>query len=84
MSARIALKRTITPPEWTLRSIMINAIGAMHATLRAKKRPDEEVNFRVEIKKRRGKRRMDDEEDETREAKQEHMRRARTERGHRA
>ncbi|MDZ4690959.1 hypothetical protein [Terricaulis sp.] len=63
---------------------MINAIGAMHATLRAKKRPDEEVNFRVEIKKRRGKRRMDDEEDETREAKQEHMRRARTERGHRA
>jgi len=84
MSARIALKRTITPPEWTLRSTMINAIGAMHATLRAKKRPDEEVNFRVEIKKRRGKRRMDDEEDETREAKQEHMRRARTERGHRA
>lgn len=63
---------------------MINAIGAMHATLRAKKRPDEEVNFRVEIKKRRGKRRMDDEEDETREAKREHMRRARTERGHRA
>lgn len=63
---------------------MINAIGAMHATLRAKKRPDEEVNFRVEIKKRRGKRRMDDEEDETREAKQDHMRRACTERGHRA
>jgi hypothetical protein len=80
MSARIAPKRTITPPERTLRSTMINAIGAMHATLRAKKRPEEEVNFRVEIKKQRGKQRMDDEEDEA----QEHTRRARTERGHRA
>ncbi len=59
---------------------MINAIGAMHATLRAKKRPDEEVNFRVEIKKRRGKQRRDDEKDEA----QEHTRRARSERGHRA
>lgn len=58
---------------------MINAIGAMHATLRAKKRPEEEVNFRVEIKKRRGKQRMDDEEDEA----QDHARGARTERGRR-
>lgn len=59
---------------------MINAVGAMHAALRAKKRPGEEVNFRVEIKKRRAKRRMDDEEDEARD----HMSPARTERGHRA
>ncbi|UPT64772.1 MAG: hypothetical protein M0D54_09895 [Hyphomonadaceae bacterium JAD_PAG50586_4] len=59
---------------------MINAIGAMHAALRAKKRPDEEVNLRVDLKKRRGKQRMDHEEDEA----QHHTRRARTERGHRA
>jgi len=84
MSARIAPKRTMTPSEWTLRTTMINAIGAMHATLRAKKRPDEEVNFRVEIKKRRGKRRTDDEEDEALATKQDHTRRARTECGCRA
>ncbi|MDZ4692789.1 hypothetical protein [Terricaulis sp.] len=59
---------------------MINAIGAMHATLRAKKRPDQEVAFRVEVKKRRGKKRLADEEDDA----QDHMRPARTERGHRA
>ena len=63
---------------------MINAIGAMHATLRAKKRHDEEVNFRVETKKRRGMRRTDDEEDEAPATKQDHTRRARTERGCRA
>jgi len=44
-----------------MRSTMINAIGAMHATMRAKKRPEDEINFRVEMKKRR---RQDDEEDE--------------------
>ena len=80
MSARIAPKRTITPPEWTLRSTMINALGAMHAALRATKRPDDEVNFRVEIKKRRGKRRMDVEEDEA----QDPTRRAHIQRGRQA
>lgn len=59
---------------------MINAIGAMHATLRAKKRPDEEVNLRVETKKRRGTQRMDDDEDEAHE----HTHRARAKRGRRA
>lgn len=52
---------------------MINAIGAMHATLRAKKRPEDEINFRVEMKKRR-RQRQEDEEDER-------PRRERTERG---
>lgn len=32
---------------------MINAIGAMHATLRAKKRPNEDTPLQVEVKKRR-------------------------------
>lgn len=37
-----------------MRSTMINAIGAMHATMLAKKQtPEEKVNFRVEVKKRR-------------------------------
>jgi hypothetical protein len=56
-----------------MRSTMINAIGAMHATLRAKKRPEDEINFRVEMKKRR-RQRQEDEEDER-------PRRERTERG---
>jgi len=38
-----------------MRSTMINAIGAMHAVVRAKKRPEDEINFRVEVKKRRRK-----------------------------
>ena len=43
---------------------MINAIGAMHATLRAKKRPEDEINFRVEMKKRRRRPEESDEADE--------------------
>lgn len=34
---------------------MINAIGAMHAAMRTKKRPEDEINVRVEVKKRRRK-----------------------------
>lgn len=56
---------------------MINAIGAMHTAMRAKKRPEDEINFRVEVKKRRRKP-HDDDEDSKR------PRRERTERGHRA
>lgn len=57
---------------------MINAIGAMHAALRTKqRRPEDNINFRVEMKKRRRKP-VDDEEDNER------PRRERTERGHRA
>lgn len=47
-----------------MRSTMINAIGAMHATLRAKKRPEDEINFRVEMKKRRRRPEESDEADE--------------------
>lgn len=53
---------------------MINAIGAMHAAMRAKRRPEEEISFRVEVKKRR---RKPDEEDEDNQ----HPRRERAERG---
>lgn len=61
-----------------MRSTMINAIGAMHAALRTKqRRPEDNINFRVEMKKRRRKP-VDDEEDNER------PRRERTERGHRA
>jgi hypothetical protein len=72
MSARIAPKRTITPPEWTLRSTMINAIGAMHAVVRAKKRPEDKINFRVEVKKRRRKPEEDKEDERPRRARLEH------------
>lgn len=56
---------------------MINAIGAMHATMRAKKRPEDEIQFRVEVKKRRRKSHEDDEANER-------PHRERTERGHTA
>jgi hypothetical protein len=56
---------------------MINAIGAMHAAMRASKRPEDEINFRIEVKKRRRKPHEDDEDDER-------PRRERTERGLRA
>jgi hypothetical protein len=42
---------------------MINAIGAMHAVMRAKKRPEEEINFRAEVTKR-CRRPEEDEDDE--------------------
>lgn len=38
-----------------MRSTMINAIGAIHAAMRTKKRPEDEINVRVEVKKRRRK-----------------------------
>ena len=60
-----------------MRSTMINAIGAMHAAMRASKRPEDEINFRIEVKKRRRKPHEDDEDDER-------PRRERTERGLRA
>lgn len=41
------------PPEWNTRSSMINAIGAMHATIRTKKRHESEAGPLVEVKKRR-------------------------------
>lgn len=60
--------------EWDMKSTMINAIGAMHAALRTKpKSPEANINFRVEMKKRRRKPR--DEEDSER------PRRDRAERG---
>jgi len=34
---------------------MINAIGAIHAAMCTKKRPEDEINVRVEVKKRRRK-----------------------------
>ena len=55
------------------RSTMITAIGAMYAEMRTKKRPEDEINFRVEVKKRR----HFPDEDEA----DERPRRERTERG---
>lgn len=44
---------------------MINAIGAMHAALRTKqKRPEDNINFRVEMKKRRRLPQHDDEDED--------------------
>jgi hypothetical protein len=44
-----------------MRSTMITSIGAMHAALRAKKKsPEDKINFRVEVKKRRRLRIEDD------------------------
>lgn len=40
---------------------MINPIGVMQAMVRAKKRPDEQINFQVEVKKRRRKPEQEDE-----------------------
>lgn len=56
-----------------MRSIMINAIGAMHATLCAKKRPAEESQLQVEVKKRRRIPTADESDD--------HSRQKQTERG---
>ncbi len=50
---------------------MINAIGAMHAVVRAKKRPEEEIDFRVEVKKRRRKPEDDNEDQRPRRARPE-------------
>lgn len=48
-----------------MRSTMINAIGAMHASLRAKtKSPEDQINFRVEVKKRRRLRNEDDDDED--------------------
>lgn len=55
MSARIAPLRTIKPPEWRMRSTMINAIGALHTAVHGKKRPEDDVQVRAEVKKRRPK-----------------------------
>ncbi len=44
------------------RSTMISAIGTMHIPLRTKKRPEDDINFSVEMKKR-GRRPEDDEDD---------------------
>jgi len=55
---------------------MINAIGAMHAAMRSKKRPEDKINVQVEVKKRR-REQHEDKEDERR-------RRDRTQRGHAA
>ena len=52
---------------------MITAIGAMYAEMRTKKRPEDEINLRVEVKKRR---RFPDEDEAD-----ERPRRERTERG---
>ncbi|MBL8551017.1 MAG: hypothetical protein JNJ73_13605 [Hyphomonadaceae bacterium] len=47
---------------------MINAIGAMHAALRAKKKsPEDKINFRVEVKKRRRPRDDDDDDHDKRD-----------------
>lgn len=49
---------------------MINAIGAMHASLRAKKKqPEDNINFRIETKRIRRKS-HDDEDDEDRPRRQ--------------
>lgn len=32
---------------------MIKAIDAIHAAIRSKKRPEDQINYRVEVKKRR-------------------------------
>lgn len=54
-----------------LRSIMINAVGAIHAAMRAKKRPEDEINVRVEVKKRRRKPEQDGEDERPRRGKPE-------------
>jgi hypothetical protein len=65
MSARIAPKRTITPPEWDMRSTMINTIGVMHAALRAaQKPPEDKINFRVETKRSRRPLKRDDQNED--------------------
>jgi|GEM_PF-5488975 len=45
---------------------MINAIGAMHAGMQTRKRPEDQINFRVEVKKPRRKPQDDEEEERPR------------------
>jgi len=49
-----------------MRNVMINAIGAMYAAMRTKKRPEDRINFRVEVKKRRRIRDKDEEDERPR------------------
>lgn len=53
---------------------MINAIGAVLAAARTKKRPEDTINFRVEVKKRR---RIPDEDKEDQRARRDRAKRGR-------
>ena len=64
MSARIALDCGHLAAGVEMRSTMINTISAMHVAMWTKRRPEDQSNFRVEVKKRRPK--PDDNEEEDR------------------